>query len=68
VAYGTADPARNQCGWLQEALAEHAAMHLTYVGPVERGERNISLDQINALAAALQVTVADLFRARPPAH
>ena len=45
----------------QEALAEIADLHRTYVGSVERGERNISLDAIYALAAALDVAVAELF-------
>jgi len=45
----------------QEALAERASLHWTYVGGIERGERNPSLDNINRLARALNVTLADLF-------
>ena len=45
----------------QEELAELADLHRTYVGSVERGERNISLDAIGALSVALGVEVRDLF-------
>lgn len=44
----------------QERLAESAGVHRTYVGSVERGERNISLHNILRLADALGVDPADL--------
>ena len=44
----------------QEKLAELAGLHRTYVSSVERGERNISLVNIEHLAKALGVPMADL--------
>lgn len=51
---------REQLGMSQEALADAAGLHRTYVGSVERGERNISIDNIDRLAVALNVSPASL--------
>jgi transcriptional regulator with XRE-family HTH domain len=51
---------RLQRGISQEELAERAGLHRTYVSSVERGERNISLVNIENLARALGVTLAEL--------
>ncbi len=45
----------------QDELAEKADLHRTYVGAVERGERNICLVNIFKLADALEVEAKDLF-------
>ena len=45
----------------QEALAERARLHPTYVGGVERGERNVGLDNVLKLARALDVHPSELF-------
>jgi transcriptional regulator with XRE-family HTH domain len=47
-------------------LAQRAGLDRTYVGSVERGERNVSIDNIERLAEALGIELADLFkRIRP---
>lgn len=45
----------------QEALADLARLHRTYISSLERGERNVGLDNVARLASALGVTVAELF-------
>ena len=51
---------RREAGWSQEELAAACGLHRTYVGAVERGERNVSLINILRLARALRVKPADL--------
>jgi ribosome-binding protein aMBF1 (putative translation factor) len=45
----------------QEELAHRAGMHWTYLGGIERGERNPALVNVGRLASALGVSLADLF-------
>lgn len=51
---------RQDRGLSQEELADRAGLHRTYVGSVERAERNISIDSMERLAEALGLDVSDL--------
>jgi transcriptional regulator with XRE-family HTH domain len=63
VRFGTAVRARRLAiGISQEELASRAGLHRTYVGDVERGVRNISLNNIRRLAAALGCRASELLR------
>lgn len=46
----------------QEELAGTCGLHRTFIGSVERGERNVSLGSLARIADALNVKVADLLR------
>jgi transcriptional regulator with XRE-family HTH domain len=52
-------------GLSQEELADMAGLHRTYVGSVERSERNVSIDNMERLANALEVDITELLRKEP---
>ena len=52
---------RNERGYSQESLALECGLDRTYIGGVERGERNISLVNIYKIARALKVSPKDFF-------
>lgn len=54
--------AREKSQLSQEALAEKAGLHRTYIGQVERGERNISVDSMERLADAVGEHLWDMLR------
>lgn len=58
---------RSELGISQEELADRAGLHRTYVSDVERGARNPSLESIEKLALALELSISGLFeRASDP--
>ena len=54
---------RAKLRWSQESLAERAGLHWTYIGGIERGERNVSLLNIVRIARALGCHPSELLRA-----
>ena len=53
---------REELNLTQEDLADKASIHRTYLSDVERGSRNLSLINIERLAAALSLPMSELFR------
>lgn len=51
---------RKEHGFSQEEFAHECDLHRTYMGDIERGERNISIDNIHKIATALGLTISDL--------
>ncbi|HJC77347.1 MAG TPA: helix-turn-helix transcriptional regulator [Candidatus Alistipes excrementavium] len=52
---------RYQEGYSQEELADRAGVHRTYIGMIERAEKNITLLKIEKVAKALNIRLTDLF-------
>ena len=55
---------RLKSGISQEALAEIAGVHRTYIGMIERAEKNITLKNIEKIAKALKIPIDKLFESR----
>jgi len=53
---------RLQKEWSQELLAEKTGFHRTYIGMVERGERNLSLKNIEIFANSFGLNISDLLK------
>ncbi len=51
---------RTRLNLSQEELARRAGVHRTYIGMIERAEKNITLDNINKIANALDIKISDL--------
>lgn len=52
---------RGKLGLSQERLASRAGVHRTYVGMIERAEKNITLENIEKIAKALGIKIGDFF-------
>lgn len=52
---------RKSQGLSQEELAHRANLHRTYIGMIERAEKNVTLSNIHKLADALKTSISELF-------
>ena len=52
---------RNKCNLTQEELAHLCELDRTYIGGIERGERNVSLLNIQKIATALKINIKEMF-------
>lgn len=48
--------------WSQETLADKTGFHRTYIGMIERGERNLSLKNVEIFADSFGLTISDLLK------
>ncbi len=52
---------RKKRGFSQEAFAFECGLHRTYIGCIERGEKNVTIVNIHRIAVTLAVRISDLF-------
>jgi len=59
---------RKSLGWSQEKLGEMADLHATYIGGIERGERNVAFENLVSLATAFGLSLSQLFDFQKGGH
>lgn len=57
---------RKQQGMSQELLGERSGLHTNYIGQVERGEKNVTVESLERIANGLNITLEQLFRHLDP--
>ena len=61
TAFGATVRVQRQArGWSQEGFADRVGLHRTYIGDIERGERNVSLINIERISRGLDLSLAAL--------
>jgi transcriptional regulator with XRE-family HTH domain len=53
---------RKKKGFSQESFAHECGFHRSYMGALERGEKNITLAMVNKVAKTLKISLSELFR------
>ena len=53
---------RKERDWSQEEFADECGLHRTYMGSVERGERNLTLNSLDKIAKTLKVSLSELLK------
>jgi transcriptional regulator with XRE-family HTH domain len=51
---------RSKNGFSQESFADHCGLHRTYMGGIERGEHNLTIETLITVAKGLEITMSDL--------
>jgi transcriptional regulator with XRE-family HTH domain len=51
---------RARQGFSQESFADHCGLHRTYMGGIERGERNLTIQTVSTVAKGLGITMSEL--------
>ena len=51
---------RQKKGFSQESFADHCGLHRTYMGGIERGERNVTIQTVLTMAKGLGITMSEL--------
>lgn len=59
---------RNRKGFSQEKLAELSNLNTSYIGQIERGEKNPSVDTVYSIANALDIDISQLFKNISPSN
>ncbi len=59
---------RKKLNWSQEYVAEQAGLHPTYIGQVERGEKNVTIESLLKICTTLHYPMDELFRHVLPAE
>jgi transcriptional regulator with XRE-family HTH domain len=62
IVAGNVRRLRKARGFSQEAFADECGLHRTYIGSIERAERNVSLDNIERMAFALSIQGWELLK------
>lgn len=59
---------RIEKGLSQEMLGERSELHTNYVGQIERGEKNLTIDSLLKISKGLEISLEQLFRGLDPIH
>jgi transcriptional regulator with XRE-family HTH domain len=51
---------RSKNGFSQESFADHCGLHRTYMGGIERGEHNLTIETLMTVSKGLEITMSDL--------
>ncbi|MFD2368888.1 helix-turn-helix domain-containing protein [Brevibacillus sp. GCM10020057] len=59
---------RKEKGWSQDKLAELSGLHTNYIGQIERGEKNLTIETLYKVTTGLGISLEELFQSIDPKH